>query len=537
MLWKRSLLAVGAAALGLVPALSAADQGQDPAAATRTSTPIKHLVVIFQENVSFDHYFATYPVATNPKGEPAFHAREGTPNVNGLSGALLTNNPNLGNPQLLNRAQALTCDQGHGYTAEQQAADLGALDMFVQKTGRGLTLAQCLAAVGNKTPATGVDPNFAVMDYYDGNTVTAMWNYAQRFAMSDNSFSTGYGPSTPGALNLISGNTFGVVCGSSATINSPAACPTTFSSASQPGVAAPQGAGTVIGDPEPFFDKCSGGNSTWQGGQNVGDLLSARNLTWGWFEGGFADCTVSHANIGGGSLPDYIPHHQPFQYYQSTSNPLHLPPSADAMIGRQDQANHQYDITKFFTAADAGRLPAVSFLKAPAFQDGHPGYSDPIDEQTFLVQTINHLQRLDSWRNTAVVIAYDDSDGWYDHVLGPLVSQSQSSADALTGAGKCGSTLAKIPVGPTGPQTGRCGYGIRQPLVVISPFARTNFVDHTLTDQSSVTRFIEDNWRLGRIGSGSADAFAGSLGGLFDFSRPDGGRLILDPSTGQPVRD
>ena len=81
MFWKRSLLAVGAAALGLVPALSAADQGQDPTAATRTATPIKHLVVIFQENVSFDHYFGTYPNALNPVGQPTFTAKKGTPTV------------------------------------------------------------------------------------------------------------------------------------------------------------------------------------------------------------------------------------------------------------------------------------------------------------------------------------------------------------------------------------------------------------------------------------------------------------------------
>src|SRR6516165_365603 len=70
-----------------------------------TTTPIKHLVVIFQENVSFDHYFGTYPNASNPAGEPAFHARPGTPTVNGLSGPLLTNNPNLDNPQRLDRSQ------------------------------------------------------------------------------------------------------------------------------------------------------------------------------------------------------------------------------------------------------------------------------------------------------------------------------------------------------------------------------------------------------------------------------------------------
>src|SRR5579862_5514535 len=83
-----------------------------------TSTPIKHLVVIFQENVSFDHYFGTYPNATNPPGEPRFTPASGTPTVNGLSGALLTANPNGMNPDRLDRSQPLTCDQDHDYTPE-----------------------------------------------------------------------------------------------------------------------------------------------------------------------------------------------------------------------------------------------------------------------------------------------------------------------------------------------------------------------------------------------------------------------------------
>ena len=428
--------------------------------------------------------------------------------------------------------------------------DAGALDQFVQDTGAGLSLAACLAAVHNPAPAGGTAPNDAVMDYYDGNTVTALWNYAQRFAMSDNSFSTTYGPSTPGALNLISGNTFGAICAvpnarGVSTINAPK-CATQTSAANTPGVAAPQGAGTVFGDDRPFFDNCdtTTQSTVEMGGRNVGDLLNARGLTWGWFQGGFANCKAAHANVLGASIPDYIMHHEPFQYYPQTSNPLHLPPSSAAAIGHQDQANHQYDLSEFFTAADAGHLPAVSFVKAPAFQDGHAQYSDPLDEQTFLVQTINHLQRLDSWRSTAVVIAYDDSDGWYDHVEGPLVTESQTRTttnppestqqiDALTGAGLCGSDRTKLP----SDQTGRCGYGMRQPLLVISPFSRTNFVDHTLTDQSSITRFIEDNWRLGRVGGGSADAFAGTLNNMFDFDRAHASRFILDPSTGQPAGD
>lgn len=527
---SRFFLALGAAVVGLLPAVSAADDNQDAAARLQTPTPIKHLVVIFQENVSFDHYFATYPLAANPPGEPAFHAVPGTPPINGLGEPLLSRNPNLANPQRLDRSQAHTCDQDHDYTAEQQAMDLGTLDMFVQRTGRGLTVAQCTGV------ASGVSPNYAVLDYYDGNTVTALWNYAQRFAMNDNFFGTVYGPSTPGALNLISGNTFGAICGTSGTLNT-SACPALFSIASKPGVPAPQGPGTVYGDPQPFFDHCDTRASTAMGGRNVGDLLSAKGVTWGWFQGGFADCKATHTAIGAKPIADYIPHHEPFQYYQSTANPLHLPPSSDAMIGKQDQANHQYDLSAFWRAADAGRMPAVAFLKAAAYQDGHAGYSDPLDEQRFLVETLNHLQRLDSWRNTAVVITYDDSDGWYDHVMPPLINQSQTSIDALTGAGQCGSNPARVPVGPGGSQPGRCGYGPRLPLLVLSPFARRNFVDSTLTDQSSILRLIEDNWGLGRIGSGSADAYAGSLLPMFDFSRPDGKPLILNPATGLRTGD
>jgi phospholipase C len=123
---------VGVAGLSASATGLAAGKPQNPAAAVSTTTPIKHLVVIFQENVSFDHYFGTYPHALNPVGQPAFTARKGTPTVDGLSGALLTANPNLGNPQRLDRSQALTCDMGHGYTDEQSAMNHGAADRYVQ---------------------------------------------------------------------------------------------------------------------------------------------------------------------------------------------------------------------------------------------------------------------------------------------------------------------------------------------------------------------------------------------------------------------
>jgi phospholipase C len=467
----------------------------------KTTTPIKHLVVIFQENVSFDHYFATYPVATNPMGEPHFRAKKGTPTVNGLSGALLFHNPNSVNPFRLDRSQAATCDQDHGYTDEQKAFDGGNMDLFVQTVGNGPGMDGTLTC--NKSD---------VMGYFDGNTVTALWNYAQRFAMNDNSFGTTFGPSSPGAINLISGQTAGAT-----------------------GVKGDTSGdiieGSLISDAQPAFDNCDTRERASMSGKNVGDLLNAQGITWGWFQGGFRDCKASHIGSDGKPKGDYIPHHEPFQYYLSTSNPAHLPPTSTGLIGHAgDQANHQYDIQDFWTAFDAHNFPEVSFLKAPGFQDGHAGYSDPLAEQTFLVNTINRLQQSSEWEETAVIILYDDSDGWYDHVMSPIVSPSNTSADALNGMGNCGHSTQ-------GSQQGKCGFGPRMPFLVISPYAKKNFADGTLTDQSSVLRFIEDNWALGRIGGGSSDATAGTLLNMFDFEHRRNDRLFLDPLTGQPTDD
>ena len=241
-------------------------------------------------------------------------------------------------------------------------------------------------------------------------------------------------------------------------------------------------------------------------------------------------------SVLGQSQLDYNPHHQPFQYFQSTANPRHLPPTSVAAIGQPDQANHQYDLRDFWAAADAGNLPAVSYLKAPAYEDGHAGYSDPLDEQRFLVDTIDHLEWLRSWRSTAVVILYDDSDGWYDHQMAPIFHQSQTSLDALTGTGACGSTTTKDPTTNGGTiEQGRCGPGTRQPLLVISPFARRNFVDNTLTTQASVVQFIEDNWLGGeRLGNGSDDALTGTLDNMFEFSGRRQRALFLSPTSGEP---
>ncbi|MRN68649.1 MAG: phospholipase [Nitrosopumilales archaeon] len=499
------LLVIASLVLLITPIVSVAAAATTTSTTISTATPIKHLVVIFQENVAFDHYFATYPNAANPSSEPAFSHSPYTPSINGLAAGLLTNNTNLVNPIRLDRSQSVivtSCNPAHKYTLLQKSFDGGLMDKFVQNSG--------LSSQKN------CDPKL-VMGYFDGNTVKALWNYAQHFAMSDNFYSSNIDPSLPGHLNIISGQTHG-------------AMPTNMSG----NVAN----GTVIGDIPSVYDDCSVGTKISMTGKNIGDLMNEKGIGWGWFQGGFkpsgttsnnkAICGTAHVNIAGKNITDYVVHHEPFQYYRSTANPHHLAPTSAAMVGKTDDANHQYDLSDFWNAADAGNLPAVSFLKASQYQTGHPGYSDPIDEQTFLVDTINSLQKLPQWNSTAIIIAYDDSGGWYDHVMSPIISQSNDPMnDGLLGPNLlCGHA-------PPSAYQDRCGYGARLPMLAISPYAKVNFVDHSVTDQSSILRFIEDNWNLGRIGDQSFDAKAGSLLNMFNFTTSHYAKnLFLDPYTG-----
>ncbi|MEZ0577815.1 phospholipase C [Nocardioides sp. MH1] len=493
--------------------------------ASGPTTKIKHVVVLFGENISYDHYFGTYPQATNRNGVK-FHPRKGTPrNENLRTAGLLHDNPNLDDPKRLKPSQAITCDQDHHYLAEQRAYHGGLMDRFVEETSQD-------TCGGGAYQTRGL-----TMDYYDGNTVTALWNYAQHFSMSDHAFGDTFGPSTPGALNLVAGQTHGIYSVDPAT-GAPTDTPADF-------VTSPDGdgIGTVIEDPDPAWDDCSKAVAGYDSslgamdGTNVGELLSANNVSWGWFQGGFkattpyaggttkAKCEASHKNIGGVVQGDYSPHHDPFQYYESTSNPHHLEPRRLGEVGHDGRANHNYDLSWFTKALKGGKLPSVSYLKAAKYQDGHAGYSDPIDEQHFYVQYINAIMRSQYWKDTAIVIAYDDSDGWYDHFPAPVTNGSNDPAED---AAWCASSGAPVLLG----YQDRCGPGMRQPMLVISPYAKRNYVSHRVVTQSSITSFIEQNWSLGHLGGGSFDADAASLTNMFDFraSAPRAKPLILRPN-------
>jgi phospholipase C len=546
LLYTVALLAVAAAATWIGPVLAGQNNNDtaDKDAAVNPNTlktkyPIKHLVVIFNENRSFDHYFGTYPNALNPEGEPVFEPAKNTQrDINNLlsSPALLDNNPNLNgangagasNPFRLDRTQANTADQNHAYTAEESAYDGGKNDLFPLDTGKG-----------TNGGAGAFGTTAQVMGYFDGNTVTAFWNYAQNYAMSDNAWTDDFGPSTPGALDMFAGTTNGAVV------------PAGFTAST---IADGAGGLTLINDTDPAGDVCSSKTAQVQmTSKNIGDLLNAANVPWGSFVGGFnlqtindngtSGCTRSTVSqVVGGAINDYVAHHIWFQYFASTANPTHARPTSTKAIGyttvpgtkKVDPANHAYDLDDFFTAVGGGNFPAVSFIKMAAFQDGHPGNSDPLDEQTGLVNLINFLQQQPDWDSTAVIVTYDDSDGWYDHAFSPTTHPSFSTADTLNGAGICGVLGTTEPTGVKGlPVAGRCGPGTRVPMVVISPYAKKNYVSHVLVSQASIPQFIEDNWLNGeRIGEGSFDATTGSIVDMFNFNKANSVKLILDPTFG-----
>ena len=253
------------------------------------------------------------------------------------------------------------------------------MDHFVQSTG---------VDAGTKSPFGTPCLASQVMDYYDGNTVTAMWNYAQNYSLGDNSFGVTFGPSAPGAINVTAGDTGNVDTAHEANN------PSISTSTAPDGDLTPDGKGgfSLTNDAQPYWDDCSTRDAVAFKGTNIGDVLNRAGLSWGWFEGGFTPTTkfaaaaaaTGHSGqptstfipdefagdfpgknvpanasnqalcdtvhpvgtaLGGtgqwGYKDDYIPHHEPFEYYASTANPHHLTvpvngAGRDTVVGAQE---------------------------------------------------------------------------------------------------------------------------------------------------------------------------------------------------------
>ena len=192
-----------------------------------------------------------------------------------------------------------------------------------------------------------------------------------------------------------------------------------------------------------------------QNGPTIGDRLSAKGVSWAWYAGGWNAALAARSNIYNGSTPNFQPHHQPFNYYADF----------DPLTRQDNRQAHLKDFdAEFLQAAQAGKLPAVSFYKPQGNVNQHAGYASVADGDEHIAQVIARLQQSPQWKNMLIVVTYDENGGIYDHA----------------------------PV----PQGDRWGPGSRIPAIIISPYARKGFVDHTQYDTGSILRFLTRRFEL-----------------------------------------
>jgi phospholipase C len=187
--------------------------------------------------------------------------------------------------------------------------------------------------------------------------------------------------------------------------------------------------------------------------QHVGDLLDAKGVSWAWYAGAW-QAALDGKNAT--PVPNFQFHHQPFNYF------------ADLAPGTPARAQHLRDGgmngAAFIEAIDAGTLPHVTFYKPQGNLNEHGGYTDVFSGDRHIADIVAHLQKSPQWAHMLIVITYDENGGFWDHVAPP-------KAD-------------------------RWGPGNRVPTLIISPFAKKGYVDHTQYDTMSILKFITRRWRL-----------------------------------------
>jgi acid phosphatase len=219
--------------------------------------------------------------------------------------------------------------------------------------------------------------------------------------------------------------------------------------------------------------------------KTIGDSLTdaSPSISWKWYAGGWNNA------LAGSPDPTFQFHHQPFNYYARWGTD-----------GSPAKAAHLQDEASFFTDVSGGTLPSVSFIKALGVNNEHPGYADLIDGQNHVANLVQTIQNSPYWKDTAIIITYDEFGGHWDHVSPP------ATVDGW-------------------------GPGARVPAIVISPFARRHFIDHTQYETDSILKFIETRFNLAPLTS--RDAAAGDLLTAFDFNQPTPATAVKAPATGR----
>jgi phospholipase C len=199
----------------------------------------------------------------------------------------------------------------------------------------------------------------------------------------------------------------------------------------------------------------------------IGDRLSEKGISWAWYAGGWKDAVAGHPD------PSFQFHHQPFNYFA---------PYSEGAAARDE---HLKDAEDFVAALSTGTLPAVSFVKPIGAKNEHLGYATLLEGQEYVAGLVKRVQESPAWKDSVIIITYDESGGRWDHVPPPKVD--------------------------------RWGPGLRVPAIIISPFAKRGFVDHTNYETTSILKLIEARWGLPPLTS--RDAAANNLLNSFDFSQ------------------
>ncbi len=449
-----TVLLGGVAVLALV-AGGAAKARAKPAGMDR----IEHVIVLFMENRSFDNLFGLFPTADGllAAGQiPPQRDQDGKPYATLPRPITTSVKPAVADDRfpadLPNRPFLTTAY----VPLEQKTGDL--VHRWYQEQRQ----------IGDGAMDRFVawsDAGGLTMSYYDGSGL-ALWRYAQEFTLADHFFHAAFGGSF---LNHI-----WLAC----------ACMPTYDNAPPELVAQLDGAGKLVQDgtvtPEGWAVNTI--QSTYQPHAatitdpkkllppqtqpTIGDRLSAKKIGWAWYSGGWNDA------LAGKPAPSFQFHHQPFAYFQQYAD------------GTPAKAEHLKDGQEFFAAVDNGTLPAVAFYKPLGAENMHPGYADVVDGDREIARVVEKVRANPTlWNGTAVIVTYDENGGLWDHVAPPKVD--------------------------------RYGPGTRVPAVIISPFAKHGFVDHTVYDTTSVLKFLETRFDLAPLGE--REAKVGDLTNAFVF--------------------
>jgi acid phosphatase len=443
---SRRQLSPAAAALAAIIALAAC--ANHPTASPSAASKVNHVIVIYQENWSFDGLYGSFPgadgisnagsaaIQIDKSGRPyetlppALDTRQTPARPDSRIPANLPNRP--WDLSTYVAPDQMTGDLAHRFYQEQMQIDGGKMDGFV---------------------ANG-DAGALTMSHYDAGSLPEGL-LAKDYTLLDHFFASAFGPSSL--------NHQWLVC----------ACTPTWPDAPANQVAQVDGSGNLVKDgvvtpdgyavntvyPTSAPTKTDPGTPHLPSSSlpTIGDRLSDRQVSWAWYAGGWNDAVAGHP------APNFQPQHQPFNYFGNY---------VEGVPGR----SHLKDEQDFLAAlqGQAGGLPAVSFIKAIGDDNEHPRYASVTRGQQHTADLVKAVQASRYWKDSVIVIAYDEFGGRWDHVAPPKID--------------------------------RWGPGVRVPAILVSPFAKRGNIEHKFYETVSILKMIEDRWGLKPLGTRDAAA-------------------------------